>query len=598
MAITTRQSLIRTIKENLLVQFSIAALLVLAVMLVGTGWVMKGSFKDLVLHEVEADAVAASHLAVANFLTVKDLRDPMTGQRYDEFNSYVQANIVSERTARIKVWSREGQVMYSSEKGQVGRVFPVKEDLGDALEGNVRRELISPEEAEKEEDRGLGAMVEVYTPIRLAGSTEISGAFEIYQFWQPYSEQLNMLNNMLYGAMMLGGSLLYLSLFLIVRSGWHTILRQKKVEKERRTLESIMASMGEGLVVADAGGTVAYCNPAAEELLRIPAADIVGKSASVYHGLLSKRIVEPENWRDQVRQGLNGDHRPGKMRVTVESGGRREVEGTLFTIEAEGKRLGTGAVLRDITKEREVDRMKTELISIASHELRTPLTAVLGFSELLLLKARNMEERHRSWVQMIHDESKRLTDMIEEMLSASRIESGRLPLKTESVDFKSVATEVVEQLQPGSPKHILSLEVQDPLPAIRCDREKLYQVLYNLVGNAVKYSPSGGPVIVAARAGKAQEGIVISVSDHGLGIPQEEIPRLFNKFHRVQRPEMKGIRGTGLGLYIVKSTVEAMDGRIWVHSEVNRGSTFYVSLPEAAAAAPVPQSIPDRPAIM
>lgn len=576
--------MVKTIKENLLVQFSIAAFLVLMLMFAATSWAMSRSFEGLVLEQAASDAVAASNRLVLNMLTAQDLREPMSGQRYEEFDNYVRANIVSDRTARIKVWDNRGRVVYSTDRAQVGQVaFPVEEDLALALGGKVERDLMRPEDAEDESDRVLGTLVEVYAPIRLDGAAEISGAFETYQFWSPYAMQLDRLNNRLFWAVGIGGSLLYASLFLIVRRGWHTILRQRRVEKERRTLESIMASMGEGLVVADAEGTVVYCNPAAEKMLQIAAADIIGKPAKVYHQLLVSRIVEPEDWRRQISAEFDGNARPGKVRVTVQTGRRREIEGTLFTVEADGRRLGTGAVLRDITREREVDRMKSEFVSIASHELRTPMTAVFGFSELLLSKAKELEDRHRSWVQMIHDESKRLSDMIEEMLSASRIEGGGISLSVEPIDIKKLTVAVLEQLGPGSPRHTLSLEAEESLPSILCDKEKLQQVLHNLVGNAVKYSPNGGPVVVAARSDVDSGCVVISVADCGLGVPEEEIPRLFTKFHRVHRKETADIRGTGLGLYIVKSMVEMMGGRIQVESKVGKGSVFRVYLPSTPA---------------
>ncbi|MBI2857243.1 MAG: histidine kinase, partial [Chloroflexi bacterium] len=236
-------------------------------------------------------------------------------------------------------------------------------------------------------------------------------------------------------------------------------------------------------------------------------------------------------------------------------------------------------VLHDVTREREVDRMKTDFISVASHELRTPMTAIFGFTELLLDRSVELSAPHREWLRVIHGESKRLSDIVEDLLNISRIEAGRLTLKLEDVPLRPLADRIVEQLAPGHPRHEFRVDIPDEHATARADADKLHRVVYNLVDNAVKYSPKGGRVEIKTRAGDGPASLVISVSDQGLGIPAEEISRLFTRFHRVDRPETTGLRGTGLGLYIVKSLVDIMGGKVWVQSEVNTGSTFFVTLP-------------------
>ncbi|MEW6033594.1 MAG: GAF domain-containing protein [Chloroflexota bacterium] len=355
----------------------------------------------------------------------------------------------------------------------------------------------------------------------------------------------------------------------------------ERTEEERSSLESIINSMGEGLVVVDASGTMVYCNPKAGWLWGINPADVVGHPVEVYYDLLATRIVEPTDWLRVVKKEFVRPGGPEKLRLVAQVPERREIEGTMFVIEREGRRLGMGAVLRDVTKEREVDRMKTEFISIASHELRTPMTGVYGFAELLMMRAPELSEEHRHWVNTIHSESQRLSEIVEDFLNVSRIEAGRLSLKPERLAMEPLLREVVGKFIRSHPRHQFEVVVGWDTPEVRVDRGKLVQVLVNLVDNAVKYSPAGGPVEVRAERVEGEKTVVIGVADRGLGIPEEEMPRLFSRFHRVTRRETAGLRGTGLGLYIVRSLVEMMGGRVWVESKAGEGSTFYVSLPVA-----------------
>ncbi len=298
---------------------------------------------------------------------------------------------------------------------------------------------------------------------------------------------------------------------------------------------------------------------------------------------MSTRVDKPRDWMGRMEEGIKkGD--TGTFSAFVQLAQRREIEGRPFVVGKEGSRLGMGVLLRDVTREREVDRMKTEFISIASHELRTPMTSVYGFAELLLLRAKDIPREQRSWVETIHRESKRLSAIVEDLLNVSRIEAGRLSLNIGPTAVLPLVKRIVQQLQLGHASHQLRVDSDGGPSEVLADADKLQQVLYNLVDNALKYSPGGGEVLISARRG-ADNSIVFCVRDQGLGIPQEEIPKLFTRFHRVERPETTGLRGTGLGLYIAKSLVEMMSGRIWVESKVNEGSAFYVSLPAAIEAA-------------
>lgn len=352
--------------------------------------------------------------------------------------------------------------------------------------------------------------------------------------------------------------------------------------KERRMLEAILGSMSEGLVVLDSDRRVAYFNHVAETLVGVNARDILGQSAEVLHSIVSSRASDPvallAAWADALKRL---EELPRFESEVVTSLGKRVVEATMFMVGDKENPLGSGTILRDVTREREIDRMKSEFVSIASHELRTPLTGIYGFAELLLKRAPELTEGHRKWAQTVHTESARLSSIVEDLLNVSSIEAGRLSLDLGPVEARPVVERVIEHARYAYSSHQINVEIPDAFPMVLADGEKLQQVFHNLIDNACKYSPGGGPVVVSVKVDLGKEMSVFSVSDKGLGIPEDEIPKLFTRFHRVLRPEMTGLRGTGLGLYIVKSLVEMMGGNIRVESKVNQGSTFFFSLPLA-----------------
>lgn len=353
---------------------------------------------------------------------------------------------------------------------------------------------------------------------------------------------------------------------------------RERTDREKSTLESIISSMGEGLLVIDSQGVLLYCNPAAERLMGLAASDFVGRPASLCYDALSPRVAAPQDWRATLSGWPEATQH--KFDLVLQIPDRREVEGTFFSIRGHGTLLGTGMVLRDVTREREVDRMKSEFVSLASHELRTPMTAIYGFSELLMSRAPEINSEHASWVNSIGKESRRLLAIVEDMLDVSRIETGNIALQVQKVLLQPLADDIVKQAGHAHSRHTFDVLVPPDFPPVLADPGKLEQVLYNLVDNAAKYSPGGQGVEVRARIdgdGRAR----ISVADQGIGIPEEEIPRLFTRFHRVRRPETAGLRGTGLGLYIARSLMEAMGGDIQVESRLGRGTVFHLRLPVA-----------------
>jgi len=238
-------------------------------------------------------------------------------------------------------------------------------------------------------------------------------------------------------------------------------------------------------------------------------------------------------------------------------------------------------VLSDVTLLQELSDMKTEFVSLVSHELRTPLTSIQGFAQTLRSDTGGHfdAETREEFLEIIEGECQRLLAMINELLDASRIEAGRaLSLNLGEVSIPELVEQVVRLQAPASEAHQFELDFPADLPLVEADRDRIEQVLTNIISNAVKYSPDGGPVRIRGRRDNGQ--VLVSVTDAGLGMTEAQMGQLFQRYHRVESDAAKRIRGTGLGLYLTKGLVDAHGGRIWAHSPgPGQGSTFSFVLP-------------------
>ncbi len=350
------------------------------------------------------------------------------------------------------------------------------------------------------------------------------------------------------------------------------------MKKELDCLESVIANIGEGLVLMDSDNTVRHFNRAAETILELRAADFLGMhgrllqtaleglSGKTNHGLPWADVPEPERM-----PGLEYELGCGST--------RRKVAASLFAVGDGTSRLMTGIRFRDITGDGELHYLKTKLMPMAAHEIRGALAGIRGFSELLLRSRQGADEQEKS-VQYIHRESMRLSSIVDNTLSASCFEAGAISVTLEPVKLADTVKEVLTYFRTIYPEGRFSYEEKKSEVALRvlADKNKLGQVLRNLIENAVKYSAAGSPVGVFASRDQAGRRAVVAVKDKGIGIPHEEMTRLFNRFHRVNSPQTAGIPGTGLGLYIVRSLIEAMGGNVWAESETGVGSTFSFNL--------------------
>jgi PAS domain S-box-containing protein len=368
----------------------------------------------------------------------------------------------------------------------------------------------------------------------------------------------------------------------------------KRLSRERQRAAAVMDSVGEGVATIDRDGVVQSTNPALDLLTGWPASRLAGRRWEEALNLYDQRgnaiswagslAAEAAHQRRVLATSGYGLH------LARADGQRVPVSMTAAPLMAGTELLGAVVVLRDVSSERQVDQLKSSLVSTVSHELRTPLTMVQGFTELLLSRPELSPERAHEALQQIHGSALRLGRLIEDLLSVSRIDSGKLRVDLAAVDVPDVLGEVVtivgshpadgrSEKVASSASERLVVDVAPDLSPVMADRDKLVQVILNLVSNALKYSAPAAPVHVVAE--RKHDHAQISVIDEGIGMTDTECSQVFEKFARADRPEVRKVSGTGLGLYITKNLVEMQHGQVWVKSEPGKGSIFAFSLPLA-----------------
>jgi PAS domain S-box-containing protein len=355
----------------------------------------------------------------------------------------------------------------------------------------------------------------------------------------------------------------------------------RQMERTKRVV-SILESTSVGLVAVSPKGTVTQVNASARRALRTENAGWFGRP---YHEVISNAEVN-ELIAETLVDRPPDEPRELALRVLTPDGEEEEriYRVQLDQIRAEdGAAMGWVVVLEDVSDIRRAERMMAMLMDMVSHDLRTPLTSIRGFVATLLQAGEGMFDwqTQEEFLQIVDTEAERLGTMIDDFLNIARIQNGRgLQFNFTPVDVKTVLGHVVRlQSQSSYMKgnHNLVLDIPDDFPMIHADDGKLQQTFHNLVNNALKYSPNGGEVRISGRV--VDHGVQLSVKDSGLGIPKEQLPKMFGQFHRVEASDRKGIKGTGLGLWLTKHMVEGHKGRIWVESDYGHGSTFHVFFP-------------------
>jgi PAS domain S-box-containing protein len=344
--------------------------------------------------------------------------------------------------------------------------------------------------------------------------------------------------------------------------------------EERGRAARVLGYVADGVSLVDSEGLVQLWNPAAEAITGVPAEAVLGRP---------------------IEDAIPGWRAPAQPEVNKSAPAASTGPATTIPVEIEGRELwlsvtgvgfaeGTVYAFRDLTEEHRLEELKADFIATVSHELRTPIAAVHGAVKTLEREDVDFtDDLRRRILSVISDQSERLVELVNDILLTSQVESGKLVFADEQVDVSDVARGVIEAARLHAPAE-LSLELIAPpsLPPVATDRDKLRQVLANLVSNALKYSFGSGRVDVRLEQRGTQ--VRIAVHDQGVGIPEGEQQQIFEKFYRLHPNMTRGVGGTGLGLYICRELVRRMGGSIWVESSEGVGSTFFVELPLASAA--------------
>lgn len=353
--------------------------------------------------------------------------------------------------------------------------------------------------------------------------------------------------------------------------------------EERARAEALFNSIGDGVITTDEFGKITRINPAALKILGYKESEILNK-------WFPQKIIAVDEHdqaislidRPITRAFLGGQSVYEKTYYRKKDGSKVPVTVTVSPIVLNHRPIGAVEVFRDITVEYEIDRMKSEFISLASHQLRTPLSAIKTYAHMLIDGYMGtITPPQRKSLQTVVVAANRMNELISTLLNITRIESGSITITPKLVNLQKVAEEIIKELDhTARAKGVtLRLKISTTHPTVKTDSLIIKEIISNLVSNAIKYTPDQGSVTIRLSSrGKLQA--LICVEDTGFGIPKHSQAQIFTKFFRAQNVVRRETSGTGLGLYLVKGLTEQLGGKVWFESEEDKGSRFYLVLPQ------------------
>ena len=367
-------------------------------------------------------------------------------------------------------------------------------------------------------------------------------------------------------------------------------LAKEKIDAIRVEDEALLASIGEGVVAIDREGKVTFINRAAEQMLYLKSEEAVGRS----YGEILKMETEKGEAVLKEKDPLNLALSSGKKVITAVAEGTADIiyfyvrkdktkfpsAITVAPVILNGKTIGAVDVFRDITVERQIDKSKTEFVSLASHQLRTPLSAIKWYSEIILGgKAGKLKPKQQEYLEQVYKGNERMIKLINVMLNISRLEAGKVKITLAPLSIRELLENIIaeQQVDIKKKKHKFTFECPNDLPKITTDSELIRMVFQNLISNAIKYTPDKGKI--DCKIEKKDNSILFLVHDNGIGIPEDQQKKIFGKLFRADNAFSHDPQGNGLGLYAAKMTVENLGGKTWFESKADKGTTFYVELP-------------------
>ncbi|MFA4991774.1 MAG: ATP-binding protein [Candidatus Omnitrophota bacterium] len=350
--------------------------------------------------------------------------------------------------------------------------------------------------------------------------------------------------------------------------------KYKKELANKKQTEAVIKSIAEGLLVVDSGGNVIMMNPAAEKLLGASKKDKIGKP--ILENLREEQLVS-------LVKNIPGSEGKEIELVSREDETKKILRASSAVIENEsGQTVGMVSVLSDITKQKELDQLKSNFVASVSHELRTPIVAIEKSISLILSKATGpISENQEQFLSIAERNLKRLTLLINDLLDLSKLEAGKMDMTREKCSLENLIDETMRTFDTWAKTKSINMEksIKGPIPEIYADPNRITQVLNNLISNAVKFTPVNGNIDIEVVPDNDAREVRVIVRDTGAGIPKEDLKKIFDKFYQTAERSHSDIAGTGIGLSITKEIVSLHGGRIWVESEKGQGARFIFTLP-------------------
>jgi PAS domain S-box-containing protein len=354
--------------------------------------------------------------------------------------------------------------------------------------------------------------------------------------------------------------------------------------------EALFVSMGDGAITTDEFGKITNVNASAEFMLGYTKKDLIGKNyiktvkAFSFDGFNMSIIDRPV-----TKAFLTGKPVSGKMYYQTRTGRLIPVAVNVSPILLDGTPVGSISIIRDITMEYEVDRMKSEFISLASHQLRTPLSAIKTYAHMLADGYMGeLNEEQKSSLETIVTATNRMNELISTLLNITKIESGTILVNSKKVNVKEIIEEVLPELKLIAEMKVIKLSLGfrgSASPQITSDALIIKEVITSIVSNAIKYTPENGQVDIIIKP--RRNDVLVEISDTGWGIPAQAQDKVFSKFFRGQNIIKRVTSGTGLGLYLAKGLIDTLGGEIWFKSEEGKGTSFYFTLPRLSRKTPL-----------
>lgn len=344
----------------------------------------------------------------------------------------------------------------------------------------------------------------------------------------------------------------------------------EEIENEKNKLGIILTSMTDGIIAVSSTGTLIHTNPAVYDIFEIPKEDLEDKTFDQISDRLSWNITKEELFSDSEKANTMLSINDKIIKTSV-----------VFFGNDKNETIGAIIVFQDVTEQERLDRMRKEFVANVSHELRTPITTIKSYTETLLDGAVENKEYTMNFLKVIDSESERMTRLVKDLLQLSKLENNNMQWNMKQIDIYKVVSDCAYKMNISAKQKHQTIKFNGDIdtPVIMGDKDRIEQIIINILSNAIKYTPENGKIEIGITS--EQDKIIIKVADTGIGIPKEDLPRLFERFYRVDKARSRMLGGTGLGLSIAKQIVEAHNGSIKIQSEYGHGTQVFINLPVA-----------------